>query len=81
MEKTNVATGRKKIPIVRITSKLFTEGFSDVAMDEFDNESIGNAKEEFIQMLVKGLPRNKINVRHTKEIVWIYEDEFNSKHE
>lgn len=67
---------RKKIPIVRITVKPDFYFYTDVLMHEFDNASIIEAKEDGLRQIAEGLPKGKFNVRHTKEIVWIYEDEY-----
>ena len=67
---------RKKIPVVRITVKPSFYFYTDVLMHEFDNASIIKAKEDGLRQIVAGLPKDKIIVRHTKEIVWIYEDEY-----
>lgn len=64
-----------KIPVVRITSKLFSTSSTDFRMEDFDNKSVDAAKQIFINMLMDGLPRNKISVRHTQEIVWVDENE------
>ena len=69
-------TERKKIPIVRITVKPEFYFYSDILMHEFDNTSIIEAKEDAKHQIEKGLPKGKFLVRHTKEIVWIYEDEY-----
>jgi len=68
--------GRIRIPVIRITVKPDFYFYSDVLMDEFDNSSIPEAKQDALRQIVKGLPKDKIVVKHTKEIVWIYEDEY-----
>jgi len=69
-------TERKRIPIVRITVKPDFYFYTDVLLPEFDNTKIPEAKMDAVRQIVAGLPKNKIVVRHTKEIVWIYEDEY-----
>lgn len=40
-------------------------------MDHYSNESILKAKADAIEQIVNGLPRNKIVMRHTNEIIWV----------
>ena len=40
-------------------------------MDHYSNESVEKAKQDAIEQIVKGLPRDKIVVRHTNEIIWV----------
>ena len=44
-------------------------------MHEFDNSSILEAKADAKKQIIKGI-KGKFNLKHTKEIVWIYEDEY-----
>jgi hypothetical protein len=69
---------RKRIPIVRITVKPDFYFYNDVLMHEFDNTSIPEAKADAVKQIIAGLPKNKFHVKHTKEIVWIYEDEYDA---
>ncbi len=65
---------RKKIPVVRITVKPDFYFYTDVLMGNFDNDSIPLAKADAVHRISKGV--DNITVKHTKEIVWIYEDEY-----
>ena len=60
-----------RIPIVRITVKPDFYFYDDYLMDEFDNTSVAKAKADALRQIIKGLPADKVNLKHTKEIVWI----------
>ena len=68
---------RKRIPIVRITVKPSFYFYTDVLLKDFDNTKVPEAKMDAVSQISSGnIPRSKIVVRHTQEIVWIYEDEY-----
>lgn len=60
-----------RIPVIRITVKPDFYFYSDFYMDHYSNESILKAKADAIEQIVNGLPRNKIVMRHTNEIIWV----------
>ena len=68
-------TERKKIPIVRITVKPDFYFYTDVLLKDFDNTKVPEAKRDAAKQIEEGIPKGKAVVRHTKEIVWVYEDE------
>lgn len=61
----------ERIPIVRITVKPDFYFYDDYLLTEFDNTSVIKAKDDALRQIVEGLPKDKVLVKHTKEIVWI----------
>ena len=71
MKKKKITDSKGRIPVVRITVKPDFYFYSDFYMDHYSNESVEKAKQDALEQIVKGLPRDKIVVRHTNEIIWV----------